>query len=185
MTRLVPMPGLEKLTVRGRNRRKSNLKELFQEGVISSIASAAGCAVTPDPLDTGIDVVVTHEISGLTDRRTINLQLKCTEVGDPRDEFVRVKVTKTRYDEYRSHGKHEPLILVAQVISPEQDDWVNHADQFTHFSARNYWLNPTGLQASKVADGGDVTVEVPTKNVFDDAALVRLFAEHRQGVLPL
>lgn len=185
MTRLVAEPGFEEFTVRGRSKRTSSLKELFQTGVITTIASAAGCTAITEQIDTGIDLIVTQELTGMGDRRTINLQLKCTEVGSPGDKFVNVKVSKNRYNEYRFVGKHEPLILVAQLVSPKQEEWVDQSGRFTNFFARNYWQNLTGYDESSVADDGDVTVKVPTTNVFDDEALIRLFAEYRKGVLKL
>ncbi|MDK8483683.1 DUF4365 domain-containing protein [Corynebacterium sp. MSK105] len=185
MTALAIKPGYEKVWVRGRPTRRTELKEEFQAGVIHAIAGAAGCVAKTESIDTGIDVTVTHETKNVRDRLTINLQLKCTEKGNATDEFVKVKVSKQRYDDYRFEGKHEPLILVAQLVHPDMDEWVGHEETLTHLSARNYWINLTGAQPSTVADGGDVIVNVPTANVFDDAALVELFALHRRGELPL
>lgn len=181
MTALATKTEYEGGLVRGRPSRTPNLKELFQAGVVSSIAAAAGCVAKCETIDTGIDVTVTYETCGARDRTTINLQLKCTEKGDVTSEYVTVKVPKSRYDEYRYEGKNEPLILVAQLIHPEIDHWIDHGGAVTYLGARNYWLNLTGLEKSDVADNGDVTVRVPTKNVFDDAALIELFTQHIKG----
>lgn len=105
MTALTAESGCDGFMVRGLSKRKSDLKELFQLGVITSISSAAGCSVKSDIVDTGIDVSLSHEIAGLTDRRTINFQLKCTEQGSPEAKFIEVRVPKKRYDEYRYEGK--------------------------------------------------------------------------------
>ncbi|WP_339018711.1 DUF4365 domain-containing protein [Corynebacterium simulans] len=185
MATLAIKPGYEDVWVRGRPTRCTELKEVFQAGIIHAIAGAAGCVAKTEIIDSGIDVTITHEIAGPRDRLTINLQLKCTESGNSNDDFVKVRVPKRRYDDYRYEGKHEPLILVAQLIHSEVDEWVGHANSLTHFSARNYWVNLTGKSASKIAGNGDVTVKVPTENAFDDAALVELFALHRKGELPL
>ncbi|MFS0213603.1 DUF4365 domain-containing protein [Corynebacterium striatum] len=185
MTTLVMKPGYEEVAVRGRPTRTTDLKEYFQACVISAIAGAAGCVAKTEIIDTGVDVTVTHETRGARDRRTINLQLKCTEVGDVNDEYLKVKVPKQRYDEYRYVGKNEPVILVAQLIHTEVDEWVSHKDRETQLRARNYWCNLTGAEKSDVADDGYVIVKVPTAHVFDDAALVDLFAQYTKGVLPL
>lgn len=185
MTALAIRRGYEEVWVRGRPTRYTELKEQFQTGIIHAIAGAAGCVATTESIDTGIDVVVTHETQGVRDRRTINLQLKCTEIGSFHDDFIKVKVSKQRYDDYRFEGKNQPVILVAQLLAPAMDQWVGHDDKFTYLSARNYWVNLTGEKPSAVADGGDVIVNVPTTNVFDDAALVELFALYRRGELSL
>lgn len=185
MTALAIRLGYEKEWVRGRPTRQTELKEEFQAGVIHAIAGAAGCVAKTESIDTGIDVTVTHETRNVRDRLTINLQLKCTEKGSVNDKFVKVKVSKQRYDDYRFEGKHEPLILVAQVVHPDMDEWVGHEGTLTQFSARNYWVNLTGEKPSNVGNNGDVIVKVPTTNVFDDAALVELFALHRKGELKL
>ncbi|OFN35762.1 hypothetical protein HMPREF2562_07110 [Corynebacterium sp. HMSC077G07] len=185
MTALAIRSGYEEVWVRGRPTRRTELKEEFQAGVIHAIAGAAGCVAKTESIDTGIDVTVTHETKNVRDRLTINLQLKCTEKGNANDEFVKVKVSKQRYDDYRFVGKNEPLILVAQLVHPDMNEWVGHEDALTQLSARNYWINLTGEKPSDVADDGDVIVKIPTANVFDDAALVELFALHRRGELKL
>ncbi|WP_048379430.1 DUF4365 domain-containing protein [Corynebacterium renale] len=185
MTALQVKPGSEEVWRRGRPTRYAELKEEFQAGVICAIAGAAGCVAKNERIDSGIDITVTHEIQGVRDRRTINLQLKCTEKGSVNDRFVKVKVSKQRYDEYRFVGKNEPLILVAQLVHPEMAEWVSHEEALTQLKARNYWINLTGAVPSNVANGGDVTVNIPTSNVFDDAALVELFALYRLGKLAL
>lgn len=185
MTALAIRPGYEEVWVRGRPTRRTELKEEFQVGIIQVIAVAAGCVAKTEGIDSGIDMTVTHETQGVRDRITINLQLKCTEKGSAKDEFVKVKVPKQRYDQYRHQGKNQPLILVAQLVHPDVDKWVGQEDTLTYLGARNYWVNLTGEKASNVADDGNVIVKVPTANVFDDAALVELFALYRRGELPL
>lgn len=182
MTALATKPELKEFMFRGLRNQKNKLKEELQTAVVQGIAAAAGCNIAQYRIDDGIDILVTHTTEEL-DEALIRFQLKCTANGSPDDGFVSVKVSKKRYDQYRERDKTLPVILVAQIIHSEQEEWIDHNGSYTMLGGRNYFLNLTGMKESGVQDGGDVTVRVPTSNVFDDDTLIQLFAQLRKGVL--
>lgn len=184
MTALIDDPGLEQYMVRGLQNRKSNSKEQLQMGVIRAFASAAGCNIQEPVIDEGIDVVLTHQIQGIQDRLAINFQLKCTEKEVKKDGKLTVRLSCQRYDEMRSCGKSEPTILVAQHVVPKIDDWISIGDNHTKIHVKNYWLNLTGMEERKASSAkAKIDVSVPTKNIFDDATIILLFAQLRKGIL--
>lgn len=182
MTTLATRPELQEFMFRGLENQKEKLKEEFQTAVVQGIAAAAGCNVARYSIDDGIDIMIAHNTKEL-DEAHIRFQLKCTASSSPDKNFVSVKVSKKRYDEYRKPNKTIPLILVAQTICSEQEKWIAHDGSYTIFGGRNFYLNLTGMEESQVQDGGQVTVRVPTSNVFDDDALIHLFAQLRKRVL--
>lgn len=167
---------------RGLENQEGKLKEEFQTAVVQGIAAAAGCNVAHYRIDDGIDILLAHNTEEL-DEAHIRFQLKCTASGSLDDGYVSVKVSKKRYDQYRRPDKIIPIILVAQIVYSEREEWITHDGSYTMLGGRNFYLNLTGMKESQVQDGGNVTVRVPTSNVFDDDALIHLFAQLRKGVL--
>lgn len=182
MTTLTSEPHLQRFMVRGLPTRKTDIKEQFQIGLIHAIASAAGCTTKSDSIDAGDDLTVSHQITGLADKCSINFQLKCTETVVNKSGNLVVEMPVQRYDQMREVGKIEAHLLIAQQVAPVRDDWVCVSGLHSEFRAKNYWLNLTGLPAF-TGDSEKVTVPVPTTQVFDDSALIQLFAKLRQGEL--
>ena len=184
MTVITPKPDLDPYMVRGLPGRETDIKEQFQIGIFHAIASAAGCNISVENIDSGIDIILTHEINGIIDRCSINFQLKCTENELDSNGNVVVEITRKRYDQMRHVGKNAPAILIAQKVISERDDWVCFSGNFSEFRAKNYWLNLTGREARNVSNpSSKIQIRVPTDNVFDDMALVYMFAQHRKGKL--
>ena len=110
--------------------------------------------------------------------------MKCTENELDSNGNVVVEITRKRYDQMRHVGKNAPAILIAQKVISERDDWVCVSGNFSEFRAKNYWLNLTGREARNVSNpSSKIQIRVPTDNVFDDMALVYMFAQHRKGKL--
>lgn len=186
MTALTDDPGLKQYMVRGGlvQGRISESKEQLQMSVIRAFASAAGCNILESSIDEGIDITLTHQITGIKDRLTINFQLKCTEKEVNKSGNLIVRLSCQRYEEMCSQGKHEPMILVAQHVVPRVDDWISIGGDHTKIYVKNYWLNLTGMKEHNVSSPkGKIDVHVPAENIFDDSTIIRLFAQYRKGAL--
>lgn len=186
MTALTDDPDLKQYMVRGGlvQNRKSDSKEQLQMSVIRAFASAAGCGVQESVIDEGIDVTLTHQIKEMKDMLRINFQLKCTEKEVNKSGNLIVRLSYQRYEEMRSQGKNEPVILIAQHVVPRVDDWISIGGDHTKIYVKNYWLNLTGMEERNVSSPKTkIDVHVPTTNIFDDSTIIRLFAQHRKGAL--
>ena len=64
MTVITPKPDLDPYMVRGLPGRETDIKEQFQIGIFHAIASAAGCNISVENIDSGIDIILTHEMYG-------------------------------------------------------------------------------------------------------------------------
>lgn len=168
--------------VRGLPTRNTDIKEQFQVGLIHAIASAAGCTTKSDSIDAGDDITISHQITGLRDKCSINFQLKCTESVINKSGKLVVEMPLQRYDQMREVGKIEAHILIAQQVKPDRDEWVCVSGENSEFRAKNFWLNLTGYPAF-TGKSDKVKVSVPTSQVFDDSALVRMFAQLREREL--
>lgn len=184
MTALATNHPYGKNLARGYDSRRTNLQEQFQYGIIASIVAAAGCNLGEFRFDDGSDGTIAHQINGITDRKFLNIQLKCTSSQlIHKGAHLPVKMSRDRYDEMRIPGKTLPFILVAHQIPKPQDEWVEIGNHASILHNKSYWTNLTGAPAA-TATGDQVTVNVPTDSVFDDAALVEIFAQIREDRFP-
>lgn len=182
MSAIISEPDLDPAhLVRGYRSLRSNFKEEFHVGVFQAIAAAAGCIYSKGSIDAGIDASLRHQISDPCDCACIDFQLKCTEKPINASGELCVQLSVKRYNEMCTTGKTVPTILVAQQIVPKEDNWVDCSGQYSEFRVNNYWINLTGMASS--GNKESVQVKVPTNQVFDDAALIKMFAQVRKGVL--
>jgi hypothetical protein len=148
--------------------------EQLQEGYVAAVAATAACSFQPVSRDTyGMDVLLVRPAAPGIEEISVYAQLKSTTTlrVDPnkkdfpyqfkkRDYFERLAVT-------RQNGPK--AILIVMATSPWQGRWT--ASSHTELRVQHccYWVSlegrtvPAGVQSP--------TVRVPTKNVFDAAAL--------------
>lgn len=157
--------------------------ERFQTGLFESTAAAAGCKVADYNFDDGVDVGITHRVNGPQDEVKFNFQLKCTTRPLTKNNELPVRLSRKRFDEMRGTGKTFPFILVAHQVPKDIDDWIANSLSVSELRHKSYWLNLTGMTAG--SGTGDIIVNVPTINTFDDSVLVDMIAKHRVGMVAL
>ena len=159
--------------------------EQFHVGVVSAVASAAGCTVAPPMIDHGVDLLLMQYSDEFPDGvAVLQVQLKSTaQPRNLRDEYVAVSLENKVYDFYRRSARLTlPRIIVAMEQSPFPGDWVvQEANGITLPQARMYWVSLAGHEES---DAETVTVRVPRLNVFDPTALRGMMKRIGDGGAP-
>lgn len=163
---------------RGSAWRKTNLQEELQNGLVTTIAAAAGCQVSRTGFDEGIDLTLTHSRESIIDQQNLHLQLKATTNGwNAKGDKISAQLTTKRYDEMRSDKKTFPWLLVIMDVNQDVDNWYLAKNDGSHIQHNCYWADLTGFPPT--TNEKTITVHAPKTNIFDDAFLVDFFAERR------
>lgn len=177
-----PAPGaIQPTPIRGLTTRETDLKEMFQLGLVHSFAAAAGCNVSVPVIDNGIDVTLTHELPGQQDI-PLKVQLKAVTHGwNAGRTQISAQVTKTRYEQYTWIEPMVPTIVVIMDLPADPASWIWSRHPYTALRHCAYWVNLEGYPPVTVAKP---TVSAPTSNVFDDRAICEMMARIRDGGKP-
>lgn len=168
--------------VRGSSTRTTDLMEAFQEGVMGAVIAAAGCTYGRYSVDDGIDLLVTHKVSG--QKVPLDIQLKATTAGwNATRTSLTVALTRLRYDGMRSTSERVDSILVVLDLPPDQAHWARVHPPYSLLRHALYWRSLRGLPAHP-GDSKTVSVSVSSSNVFDDQVLCQIMARLRAGGVP-
>ena len=157
--------------LRGSLRLKSRM-EMLQDSYLRAVAAAAGCQLAkPDP-DDGIDWILTHSSTRHTADCQVDLkvQLKSTSQIDPnpKNGHVAVRVERRRFEMLALSPVINPRILVAMIVPRSVEFWIKSSHDYLSLRHCAYWINLEGYEAGGAEE---VTVSVPTSNIFDDVSL--------------
>ena len=169
-------------------------QEVFQVGYVTSVVAAAGCAIgssTPDVhgIDVTIDYADPNPATGSDPMVTLRAQLKtCTKTPMPAPAsrattfsyvLKNKNLAKLNYD-----PPTEPKILILMLLPSEPVDWIGQQPVEEILRAKCFWVNLRGVRLSSPNLLSSTTVQVPTKNTFDDVALCDIMQTIRSGGIP-
>lgn len=150
--------------------------EQLQEAYVTSIASTAGCIIEVVRRDLyGMDVSFLRPNSQGHEESILWAQLKNTTTirPDAAKEHFSYRLKKRRYLEALAKLRSRPkAVLLVMVTDPDQSIWA--VGDHDMLAIRNccYW---TYIEGHAVDTGVESpTVNVPTRNIFDAAALTML-----------
>lgn len=167
--------------LRGMPTRATDRMELFQLGVVESLAAAAGCNVSAPIIDNGIDIDLTHELPGDEDV-PLRVQLKAVTSGwNASRSAISADLSLKRYDKMRRPGVMMPSIVVIMDLPKDVDDWFASGHPHTTMQHCCYWVS---LEGAPARSGKTVSVSAPATNLFDDVALCAIMARIRAGGRP-
>ncbi|WP_194521935.1 DUF4365 domain-containing protein [Cellulosimicrobium sp. JZ28] len=169
--------------LRGSPERLTNHMEQLQNGYVQAIAAAAGCGLLTHSFDSGVDFTVTHRADTHHGHvASLELQLKATsQFAGVNSEHVEVRLSRARYDYYRSTDVTIPRIVVAMSQPREQDDWVDVSHDALTVRHAAYWVSLRGAEARETEY---VNVRVPRSQIFDDKSLCDMMCRIGQGGHP-
>lgn len=172
--------------MRGSPERLADHKEQLQLGYLRAVVAASGCVFIGEPsIDEGTDVYLKHrrrEENGDIKEALLALQLKATATQfDARAEFVTARMSRNRYDEYRSQNPSVPQIAVVMTLPELQENWVTATPDALSIRHCAYWVN---LAGAKVSSATNPSFRAPTTNVLDDVALCHIMERIHNGDKP-
>lgn len=140
--------------------------EQFSLAYIRAVAARGGYQVTrPEPDIDSVDGVL---MSSERQRARIEFQAKATSRDVLRDENVHLPLPMKNYDDLRA-DLLTPRILIVVLMPRETESWLTQTRDELCLRHCGYWLSLEGLPA--VPNTTNVTVPVPTSNVFDSSQL--------------
>lgn len=161
----------------------TSFMEQLQEGYVASVAATAGCNMERIPKDNyGFDVRIVRPAPPGEEEVTLNVQLKSTTTikPDPAKPHFSHKLKKREYlQRLVTIRKHNKAILLVMATSPIQSAWTSADHDFLKLQHCCYWAC---LEGDPVDEGvGSPTVHIPTKNIFNGAALAILMDKLDRG----
>jgi len=163
---------------------KNSRQEQFSIAYIRSIASVAGYAVDETRVDVdSVDCTIVQpgdsdefpEIEGL------RVQAKCTYAHRPKSGSIRFPLSIKNYNDLRRECMN-PRILVIVHVPQQIGNWLRHWNDSMSLYHCAYWLSLRGQPP--VPNSTNVTVTIPTSQVFTVDALVAMMDGLAEGIRP-
>lgn len=159
-------------------------QEEFSIAYLHAIVSAAGYGLEHIRIDyDSIDAQIRQY--GVTDDfpkiEAISVQLKCTYHHAPKGASLKYPLKRKNYNDLRRDCMN-PRILVVLHVPDSFDKWLvqNSGNIVLHNEA--YWISLRGMEERE--DVENVTIDIPTSQVFSVASLHTLMEKVAQGVKP-
>jgi hypothetical protein len=159
--------------------------EVLQIGYLYAVAAAGGCTLAPPSPDRGTDWVLTHESNShaVDTEPVIKVQLKSTSriTPDPQGEHFSFPLKTDHFLKLAQAPVTITRLLIVMLVPGDIANWIESAPHHLFVRHRAYWANLVGQQPT-----GDTqtTVQIPTRNVFDDVALCNIMRQVGSGVTP-
>ena len=146
---------------------------------VQAVAARAGYVTADYDLDRdGIDLRIQ---AGGAMRPALDLQLKATvNLGKPKEEFFHFRLKCRNYDLLRIETQ-TPRLLIVLDLPRDRERWMSITENELVMRRRAYWLNLYGFEETDNKES--VTVQVPTRNVFDVMNLCDLMEQSRKGTI--
>ncbi|MFJ2632733.1 DUF4365 domain-containing protein [Streptomyces sp. NPDC087422] len=160
------------------------LMEQLQEGYVASVAATAGCAMEHVRRDIyGMDALLVRPASE-TGKQEVSVfaQLKNTTtiLPDPAKASFSYQFKKREYFDRLAMDRRDPqAILIVMATSYRQAEWTNASHERLEVKHCCYWLSLKGENARAGVESP--TVRIPTKNIFDAAALTTILDKLDRG----
>ena len=151
-------------------------KERFSLAYINAVATYTDCTVLEPKVDSG-------SVDGILKRTTI-------------EEIIGFQVKATSRDIVRSDGEHlhfplpirdyenlrnavRPFILIVVLLPDDETQWLTQTHDELCLRYCGYWLSLEGWQETE--NTNNVTVRIPTANVFSSSQLTDLMDQAARG----
>jgi hypothetical protein len=160
--------------------------EQLQVGYVTAVAATAGYLVqTIDRDYFGVDVQFVRPADGLDQEKLLWAQLKCTTSfkPDPTKAEFGFQFSRRKNLEQLAKTRSRPkAILLVMTTDPVQAGWTSGDHDQLAIVNCCYWVH---LEGHQIADGVEKpSVRVPTKQIFDAAALISLMDTLGVGATP-
>ena len=152
-------------------------KEALSRAYVQAVAARAGYATADYDFDRdGVDVRIQ---AGGAMRPALDLQLKATvNLGQLHDGHFRFPLKRRNYDLLRGQTQ-TPRLLVVLDLPRDQREWLTITVDELVLRRCAYWLNLKGYEATE--NRWEVTVRIPSGNLFDVDGLRALMKKSRKG----
>lgn len=104
--------------------------------------------------------------------RHLDLQLKSTTAGAVTADEILFDLPVRAYNLLRRATRDTPSLLALMILSPNRDEWLDHAEDRLSIRGGTYWLSLRG--AASVANTSSVRVHIPRANQFTPEAPARI-----------
>jgi Domain of unknown function (DUF4365) len=154
-------------------------KELFSYAYIHAVVSATGYSseITKEKDRYGIDLTISGEEGNSFPQ--LDVQVKCTSMELPNDEFIRYPLKLKNYNDLRKENITVPRILVVVLVPDKIEDWLQQSEPELCMKYCGYWKSLRGEPETKNTRA--VTVSLPRKNIFNVDALKSLMQRIATG----
>jgi hypothetical protein len=176
-------PAAAPQVIRGYPERLTNLMEELQKSYLHAVAAAAGCIVSVDSFDDGIDATLKHKSDTHTagDRTArLEVQLKATH-NAPSGGYASVTMANKRYREFSVAAPLVPKIVVIMHMPADPADWILAKSKSLRIHHSGYWVNLAGKPESSALRP---TVKAPLTQRFDDLSLCLMMSRIGSGGKP-
>ena len=151
-------------------------KERFSLAYINAVATYADCTVLESKVDRG-------SVDGILKRTTIaeiiGFQAKATsrDIIGRDGEQLHFPLPIRDYDNLRNAGR--PFILIVVLMPDDKAQWLMQTNDELCLRYCGYWLSLEGGQ--EIANTNNVTIHIPTANVFGISQLADLMGKAAKG----
>ena len=151
-------------------------KERFSLAYINAVATYADCTVLEPKVDSG-------SVDGILKRTTIEeiigFQAKATsrDIVERDGEHLHFPLPIRDYENLRNAGR--PFILIVVLLPDDETQWLTQTYDELCLRYCGYWLPLVGWQ--EVPNTDNVTVRIPTANVFSSSQLTDLMDKAAGG----
>ena len=161
----------------------TEMMEQLQEGYVASVAASAGCSVEFMRHDRyRVDALVIRQIDQSREEVSVKAALKNTTLArpDPARPYFSYQFHKREHLESLTMPRKDPkAILLVMVTTPEQAMWTECDHESLKVRHCCYWAY---FEGDTVTPGvQSPSVQIPTANVFDSAALTTIMDKLDRG----
>ena len=155
----------------------NEMKERFSFAYIEAIASRAGCWLADPRVDRdSVDGILMGESEGRPS--TIHFQAKATAQDVLKGGNLNFHLPMKNYNDLRADTR-VPRILIVLRMPDEIGEWLNQTDDELCQRYCAYWLSLKG--SPTVPNTHNITVQIPTTNMFSSEQLTDLMAKVERG----
>ena len=150
--------------------------EQFSLAYIRAVTAEAGYQVTSPAVDTdSVDGVL---MASFGRRPRIDFQAKSTSQDILRENGLHFPLPVKNYEELRADTLI-PRILIVLLMPQQSSEWTDQTHEELCLRRCAYWLCLHGMQPTR--NTSNVTVDVPTSNMFNPAQLQELMQRAERG----
>jgi hypothetical protein len=151
-------------------------KDHFSRAVVRAIAATAGVAATvPEHDQDSIDMTFAAS-DAVTPGAKLDAQLKCSQNVEHDGNGFSFALPVKNYDDLRwpEDTLYVPRILIVVHVPPNPADWLISEPEKMTLKRCAYWVSLAGANATE--NTSTVSVNIPSEQVFDPAALLARLA---------
>ncbi len=159
-------------------------KEQFSVAYVRAVAAVAGYATGKfDVDDDSVDLTLAERGGRGTVRSPrLDLQLKCTDQDNLRDDRLAFELSLKNYEELRPINLATPRILVVVLVPNDVTQWLQHSEQELVLRRCGYWISLRGLP--ETSNTASVTIDIPRRQVFTPDTVRRIMETVGNGGAP-